>query len=851
MKGPLLAGNNKLLDQIVTVSERCHQKKRDLLILGDFNCPEINWKEKSGVSNKKHISFKLLETVQSNLLTQMITNTTHHRALQTPTLIDLIITNNEDLVDEVLHQPPLGKSHHDILSFKVNMAPPTCNNKNDSVTKLQYHKGNYDKMRDMIGGVNWDNIILNTDNFETSFVKLDSRLDAAIRECIPTRTFKPNDKKRKFVAPPDLLNKIRRKRTAFKYYKKFPTVKNHKIYLRLINQVKWGSRKAAIKKEKGIAKAAKTNPKAFFNYASTKLKPRESVPNLRKVNGELTVNDHEKACLLNSFLASVFTKEDLNNTPTFDCNKDINPLSTINITQEKMLEVLKSLNPSKSPGPDQIHPKVLKELANELSYPLTLLFNKSVREGKIRTHWKEAEVRPIFKKGDKTNPGNYRPVSLTSVMCKVFETFVRDALYKHLTTNNLLSDDQFGFCKGRSCDLQLLVTIHDWMIDLDNNIPTDAIYLDLSKAFDTVPHQRLLNKLKGYGIGGNVLSWVSDFLTDRSQYVSVNGSCSNKIPVFSGVPQGSVLGPILFIYYINDLPSVTDCNLKIFADDTKAYTPINSIEDRNKLQLCINNLNNWTEKWLLKFNSSKCKVLHIGENNPQHDYFITVDGKSVKLEVTTSEKDLGVYIDPNLTFEDHINTTVSKARSLSGLINYSITFKSSDIMVPLYKAFIRPVLEYANSVWHPYFRKHINTIESVQRLFTKRIIGMKDYDYHRRLQLLKLPSLEYRRVRGDMIQVYKICQGLYDPITTKNLINLTPITNDSCTTRNNSFKTTKTRPNYLQYKYFFTNRINNLWRSLPEKIVCASSTNSFKNLIDIHLKDYKYATNFNLYYTNY
>ena len=437
-------------------------------------------------------------------------------------------------------------------------------------------------------------------------------------------------------------------------------------------------------------------------------------------------------------------------------------------------------------------------------------------------------------------------------MCKIFETFVRDALYNHLTNNNLLSEDQFGFCKGRSCDSQLLVTIHDWMIDLDNNIPTDAIYLDLSKAFDTVPHQRLLNKLKGYGIGGKVLSWISDFLTDRSQYVSVNGSCSSKIPVFSGVPQGSVLGPILFIYYINDLPSVTDCNLKIFADDTKAYSPINSIDDRNKLQICINNLNNWTEKWLLKFNSSKCKVLHIGENNPQHDYYITVDGKSVKLETTTSEKDLGVYIDPNLTFVDHINTTVSKARSLSGLINYTITFKSSDIMIPLYKAFIRPVLEYANSVWYPYLRKFINMIERVQRQFTKRIIGMKDYDYHRRLRLLNLPSLEYRRVRGDMLQVYKICQGLYDPTTTKNLINLTTdINDDSCTTRNNSFKMTKIRPNYIQYKYFFTNRIINLWSSLPESIVSASTTNSFKNKLDLHLKDYKYTTNFNLYYTNY
>ena len=475
-------------------------------------------------------------------------------------------------------------------------------------------------------------------------------------------------------------------------------------------------------------------------------------------------------------------------------------------------------------------------------------------EGNILKHWKEAEVRPIFKKGDKTNPGNYRPVSLTSVLCKVFETLVRDELYNHLVNNNLLSESQFGFCKGRSCVTQLLVTLHDWMENLDNKIPTDAIYLDLSKAFDTVPHLRLVNKLRGYGIGGNLLEWIKDFLTDRSQFVSVNDSCSDKIPVHSGVPQGSVLGPILFIYYINDMPSVTNCNLKIFADDTKAYTPVTSLNDQDKLQTCINNLSNWTDLWLLKFNSAKCKVLHLGENNPHYDYYMKVNDSLVKLEETTAEKDLGVIIDPTLSFTDHINTTVNKARSLSGLINISITYKSSDIMLPLYKAFIRPILEYANPVWHPHLRKDIDLLESVQRLFTKRIIGLQSLEYHRRLELLKLPSLEFRRMRGDLIQVYKICHDLYDPITTKHLLKLQndPTTSNpsNITTRAHPYKLTKYRTNSKKYKYFFTNRVITLWTSLPEAVVCAPTMNLFKNLLDTHLNNYKYNTNFNLYFTN-
>ena len=227
----------------------------------------------------------------------------------------------------------------------------------------------------------------------------------------------------------------------------------------------------------------------------------------------------------------------------------------------------------------------------------------------------------------------------------MFEGFTRDAILNHLNDNKLLSEHQFGFSKGRSCVTQLLVTINEWMSYMDDNIPVDAVYLDLRKAFDTVPHKRLIEKLRGYGIQGKLLCWIKDFLSERTQFVNVNGETSEESNVTSGVPQGSVLGPILFIYFINDMPNIqSQCSLKIFADDTKAFSAIQSVDDSYKLQDCIDKLVEWSDRWLLKFNSDKCKVMHLGKNNPQHTYYMSDSEGNQKrlLESTEAEKDLGV-----------------------------------------------------------------------------------------------------------------------------------------------------------------------------------------------------------------
>ena len=374
---------------------------------------------------------------------------------------------------------------------------------------------------------------------------------------------------------------------------------------------------------------------------------------------------------------------------------------------------------------------------------------------------------------------------------------------------------------------------------MDDHIPVDAIYLDLRKAFDTVPHIRLINKLKGYGIRGKLLDWIEDFLHERTQYVDVNGETSQKSNVTSGVPQGSVLGPILFIYYINDMPSNALCPIKIFADDTKLFSAINSDDDSKILQLSIDNIVEWSKTWLLEFNNAKCKVLHLGKNNPHLNYFMP-DGNL--LESSEAEKDLGIIVDPLLNFERHINETVNKANRLAGLLVRTITNKSPDIMIPLFKSLIRPLLEYGNVVWSPYYRKHIDAIEKVQRRFTKKIYNTNNLEYQERLSLLKLPSLEFRRLRGDLIEVYKIVHDLYDPVTTSTLLTITNLNK----TRGHDYKLTKNRTYTRQFQCFFTNRVTTAWNDLPSETVNAASLNIFKNQIDQLLMHYMYSTNWEI-----
>jgi len=290
-----------------------------------------------------------------------------------------------------------------------------------------------------------------------------------------------------------------------------------------------------------------------------------------------------------------------------------------------------------------MHPLLLNRCAEVVAEPLALIFQKSFDTGQVPADWKSANVAPIFKKGSRTEPGNYRPVSLTSVPSKIMESIIRDDTLSFLESSNKLNSYQHGFTRKRSCLTNLLESLEAWTHALDDGYGVDVIFLDYRKAFDSVPHKRLQEKLKLFGLNAKLVAWITEFLKNRRMRVRVHGSFSNWAEVFSGVPQGSVLGPLLFLLFVNDLPSVIRSHIRMFADDTKIWCTIKEEIDNIGLQQDLDSMDSWCHEWLLKLNPDKCKVMHIG-HRMKTVYYVTEEGVTRQLDETTDEKDLGIYL---------------------------------------------------------------------------------------------------------------------------------------------------------------------------------------------------------------
>ena len=424
------------------------------------------------------------------------------------------------------------------------------------------------------------------------------------------------------------------------------------------------------------------------------------------------------------------------------------------------------------------------------------------------------------------DPANYRPISLTCILCKVMEHIVASNLSQHLNRNNVLYGLQHGFREKRSCETQLIELVEELSRKLSNGHQVDLVLLDFSKAFDKVNHLKLLFKLSSHGVKGQTLKWISSFLGGRTQAVVLEGKCSPEVPVTSGVPQGSVLGPLLFLLYINDLPENIQSQVRLFADDTAVYLTVDSQNDSIILQNDLDTLQKWELTWDMEFNPSKCQVLHISRAQQPILSQYSLHGEI--LESVDCARYLGVSISKDLTWNTHIKEILGKANRTLGFVKRNVKTKNQSVKELAYKTFVRPKVEYVSTVWSPYTDKHIDQIEMVQRRAARWVSNRySSYDnVSAMLSNLGWRSLENRRYDSRLAMFYKIQYGLVAITMPSYFERTTRITRHSY---NNplGFRQVFASTDYYRCSFYPMTIV--LWNRLPAETVLLTDLDSFKN----------------------
>ena len=515
-------------------------------------------------------------------------------------------------------------------------------------------------------------------------------------------------------------------------------------------------------------------------------------------------------------------------------------MNLIDVSELDVFFTLSKLDISKATGSDGFGPKLLKFCAPAISTPIQHLFSLSLSQHCIPADWCIHSITPLFKSGDKSSVKNYRPISILPTISLVFERIVFNKTINFVSKS--ISPSQFGFLKNHSTLQQLLIFLDSIYKSFDNKKShVDTIYLDFKKAFDSVPHNELLYKLWSFGITGDLWHWFKAYLTSRFQMVTLNSQKSKLLPVLSGVPQGSILGPMLFLIYINDLPSyIASSSLLLFADDAKCFKLINSPSDASLLQEDISSLYKWTSDWNLKFNTLKCYQMSFSTTEPVIHPAYTIN--NVAVSTKSCQRDLGIIMSSDLSWNLHIDSIIAKAYKILGLLRRTFSNANSpDAKKSLYISLVRSQLAYCSQIWRPHLKKFIEALETVQRRATKYILNDYISDYKTRLSNLNMLPLMMVFEINDILFTVKSFK--HSPEHTHfNLNNFITLSSNSTRSSSHS-KLTHSQSSSSKCHHFYFNRLPRLWNSLPSIDITLSLP-----LIKTQLNNYFYhhfINNFN------
>lgn len=797
-----------------------------VLVFGDFNLPLLKWTIDNKNPNVTYPDFHYQCSnaenpvgVKSKIETFFCDNVLGNGLHQINTIandngrfLDLIFASTaDDVIVRASTQPLVSEDfpHHKALEVHMDLVFENETEPTDySEPVYDFKKAKFDELNDYVGKI----------DFESAFNRCSSVDDMVLFFYyilyIGFEWFVPKKESRNRKYPPwynKTLRRLRNKKNRiFRRYcssARCPLLYESYKFLRrkFVNYQNFLYREYLLNVQKNL----KADPSAFFSFVKIKSK-LPNVPSTLSFNNKTATNLMDICELYADFFDDVYKVDGDSSGNSWTDIKKIVDIGNISVTGKQVYDCLSKVKLKKSIGPDMVPPIVLRNCASTLTAPLCMIFNESLSTGVFPSCWKESYITTLFKSGSRKNAVNYRGVAILPSIAKVFESIVCKVLTLEMRQH--ISEFQHGFISGRSTSSNLVIFTNYVRNVMESGFQVDCIYTDFSKAFDRVQHDVLIAKLSKLGIHSTLLKWLSSYLTGRTQRVKIRDCISRRIYVRSGVPQGSHLGPLLFLLFINDVVKVfrfSHCLL--FADDLKIFMKVRHKLDALRLQFDLNGLNRWCKENKLNLNVSKCfnVTYHRNQTPVLVDY--NIDGK--KLERKLKMKDLGVIFDTKVSFNEHVNYITSRAYSILGFIKRNC-WEMNDVyaLKSLYCCFVRSILEYASVVWNPNYDVHSKRIESVQKqflLFALRKFGWRRQSnlpaYSSRCKLIDLESLRARRLKACALFAY---DSLTKRIDSPKLKSLLEINEQPRLLRNNRiFRLAKHRTNYGNYE-----PVNNMCR---------------------------------------
>lgn len=718
-----------------------------VLVVGDFNTPDIvDW-----VNQEDRLLFPasiaVRQSLNENSLVQLVDLPTRGN-----NILDLVCTTHPDLVTGLEHVPLC--SDHEGLHFK--MLRHIITERRAPVPKFCWKRADWDGMVSyLLNFADEYDGCHHTRSVEENWHHMKSVFQASMEQHVP----KVVRKFRKNALPREVLRLVRKRDRAYKTWKQFSTPQNRARYNSLRNRAKHECATVHRTRMNRIAESLLTSARPLFQHMKNMKNENQSPPDIL-VDGSRISDAKQKSNAFNQQFSSVFTAEP-QYTYLPDLREPEQHMPLFVITEEGVLRRLEKLDVTKSGGPDGIPACFLKAVAPIIARSVACLYQQSLVTGDVPKDWRTASIHPIFKKGDKHKASNYRPVSLTSILCKQMEHIVVCQMNRYFAEHGLLYERQHGFRSGQSCETALASLIHHWAGELDPGFTViDCLLLDFAKAFDTVPHRRLLHKVEHMGVHPVICQWISSFLSGRLQRVQIDGEFSDWLPVTSGIPQGSVIGPLLFSIFINDIHENLSrgTTLNLFADDAIVYRTVMGAGDCRILQKDLDTLAEWSRAWLLKFNVAKCANMRISTRSthpvPRRDYSLLGE----TLPRSDSETYLGVKLSARFNFREHIHTVVMRCNSALGLLRRNLTNCSPVAKKLAFVAYVRSRLEYCATVFDPHTQELTKKLEAVQNRAVRFII--RDYRRTSSVTAMKarlgLDSLALRRkqLRHNLVQKF-------------------------------------------------------------------------------------------------